>query len=323
MSISQSRQTFIKPALPFSWTIRGGLLPGEMILIQGAVPSDADRFQVDLTCGSSVRPRADVIFHLNPRMKKGQVVCNTLQAGRWGREEILQRMPFTRGAPFELLLLALSDCFKVAVNGAHVLDYKHRLALERVDTLAVSGKVQVDVVAVLQQSTPSPLPGAAMAADGDAERPRSADDNASSRMLIMSADPRGGFRGELSGGLRVGSSIVIRGQVNQGAERFTVNLRVGDGDDTALHINPRFKQKMIVLNSFLSGSWGAEERRVDTFPFAPGSYFEMIIRCDPDSFRVAVNGVHQLDYKYRVQHLLTITQLQVTGDLSLMDARLM
>ncbi|XP_051909606.1 galectin-8-like [Hippocampus zosterae] len=317
MSISQSRQTFVKPALPFSWTIRGGLLPGEMILIQGAVPSDSDRFQVDLTCGSSVRPRADVIFHLNPRVKKGQVVCNTLQAGEWGREEILQRMPFARGAPFELLLLALSDRFKVAVNGAHVLDYKHRLALERVDTLAVSGKVQVDVVAVLQQSAPS------LSAGGDAERPRSADDDASSRMLIMSADPRGGFRGELSGGLRVGSSIAIRGQVNQGAERFTVNLRVGDGDDTALHINPRFKHKTIVLNSFLSGSWGAEERRADTFPFAPGAYFEMIIRCDADSFRVAVNGVHQLDYKYRVQHLLTITRLQVTGDLSLMDARMM
>lgn len=76
-------------------------------------PSPLDRFQVDLTCGSSVRPRADVIFHLNPRLKKGQVVCNTLQAGHWGREEILQRMPFASGAPFELLLLALGDRFKV------------------------------------------------------------------------------------------------------------------------------------------------------------------------------------------------------------------
>ncbi|XP_077366520.1 galectin-8-like [Festucalex cinctus] len=315
MSISQSRQTFVKPALPFSWTIQGGLLPGEMILIQGMVPSDADRFQVDLTCGSSVHPRADVIFHLNPRVSKGHVVCNSLQGGQWGREEILQRMPFARGAAFELLLLALHDRFKVAVNGAHLLDYKHRLPLDHVDTLAVSGKVKVDVAAV--------LPQAAAAPSSDAERSRSSGDVASSRMLVMSADPRGGFQGELAGGLGAGSSVVIRGRADQAAERFAVNLRVGDGDDIALHLNPRFKQHAIVLNSFLSGSWGAEERRTDVFPFGPGLYFEMIIRCEADSFRVAVNGVHQLDYKCRVRDLAGVTRLHVTGDLTLMDARLM
>ncbi|XP_077409745.1 galectin-8-like [Vanacampus margaritifer] len=315
MSISQSRQSFVKPAIPFSWTIQGGLLPGEMILIQGTVPSDADRFQVDLTCGSSVQPRADVIFHLNPRMKKGHLVCNTLQEGHWGCEEIFQRMPFASGAPFELLLLALSDRFKVAVNGAHVLDYKHRLPLDRVNTLAVSGKVRVDAAAV--------LPQAATPSSSDGERSRSSDDVASSRMLVMSAEPRGGFQGEVAGGLCASSSVVIRGRTNHAAERFTVNLRVGSSDDIALHINPRFKHQMIVLNSFLSGSWGVEERRVDVFPFGPGLYFEMIIRCEADSFRVAVNGVHQLDYKYRVRDLPSVTRLEVIGDLTLIDAKLM
>ncbi|XP_037100499.1 galectin-8-like isoform X1 [Syngnathus acus] len=323
MSLNESRQTFVKPAIPFSWTIRGGLLRGEMILIQGSLPSDADRFQVDLTCGSSIQPRADVIFHLNPRVNKGQVVCNTLERGHWGSEEILQRMPFAKGARFELLLLALDDCFKVAVNGAHLLDYKYRLSPERVNTLAVSGKVHVDVAAVLPQSTTASSSAGTSPTDGDAKRSEVSDDIASAHMLVMSADPRGGFQGELAGGLRVGSSIAIRGHANQGAERFAVNLCVGDGDDRALHLNPRFKKKMIVLNSFLSGCWGKEEHQADVFPFGPGLYFEIIIRCDVDSFRVAVNGVHQLDYKYRVQRLTSITRLQVTGDLSLMDARLM
>lgn len=42
---------------------------------------------------------------------------------------------------------------QVAVNGAHLLQYKHRLDLQRVDTLAISGKVKVEAIAFL----PSPV----------------------------------------------------------------------------------------------------------------------------------------------------------------------
>lgn len=34
---------FCPQMIPFAGTILGGLLPGEMVLIQGSVPSDADR----------------------------------------------------------------------------------------------------------------------------------------------------------------------------------------------------------------------------------------------------------------------------------------
>ncbi|XP_057679309.1 galectin-8-like [Corythoichthys intestinalis] len=312
MSTCQSRQTFVKPAVPFSWTIRGGLLPGETILVEGRLPSGADRFQVDLTCGSSVSPRADVLFHFNPRVKKGHVVCNTLQEGRWGQEEILQRMPFAGNADFELVILVFSDRFKVALNGAHLLEYKHRLPLERADTLAISGKVQIHAVAVLPSAASVP---ALLPTDERSEKEL--------RPLVMSADQRGGFRGELIGGLRPNVAVVIRGQAHQEAESFAANLLLDGGSGTALHFNPRFKSKVMVLNSFLSGSWGDEERQGEHFPFGPGLYFEVIIRCEADRFRVAVNGVHRLDYKYRVRDLRSITGVRVTGDLSLTDVCLM
>lgn len=73
----------------------------------------SSRFQVDLTCGSSVKPRADVAFHFNPRVRKACIVCNTLEKERWGREEILYQMPFRAGASFELVVLVLRDQYKV------------------------------------------------------------------------------------------------------------------------------------------------------------------------------------------------------------------
>lgn len=72
------------------------------------------RFQVDFTCGSSVKPRADVAFHFNPRFcRSPNIVCNTLQNQLWGREEVSYQNPFTLGSPFEIIILVLRDQFKV------------------------------------------------------------------------------------------------------------------------------------------------------------------------------------------------------------------
>uniref|UniRef100_A0A3Q3XJX1 Galectin n=1 Tax=Mola mola TaxID=94237 RepID=A0A3Q3XJX1_MOLML len=293
MSVTNPRQTFSNPTIPFAGTILGGLLPGEMVLIQGSVPSDADRFQIDFTCGSSVKPRADVAFHFNPRFQKPPcIVCNTLQKERWGREEILHQMPFTTGAEFEIIVLVLTDQFKVAVDGAHTLEYKHRVALQRVDTITISGKISVSAVGSQREA-----------------------------LLLSTPDDSVPFTGELLGGLRVGRSITIRGQTNQNADRFCVNLRMSDSSDIALHLNPRLKKGVFVRNSFLSQRWGPEETSSSAFPFTAGQYFEVVILCDPQQFRVAVNGFHQLDYKHRVQELKRVTQLEVLGDVRLLNRR--
>lgn len=46
-------------------------------------------------------------------------------------------------------------CVQVALNGAHVLEYKHRLDLDQVDTISISGKVKVQAVGVLPPSAVS------------------------------------------------------------------------------------------------------------------------------------------------------------------------
>uniref|UniRef100_A0AAZ1XUG7 Galectin n=1 Tax=Oreochromis aureus TaxID=47969 RepID=A0AAZ1XUG7_OREAU len=290
---------FCPQSIPFAGTILGGFLPGEMVLIQGSVPSGADRFQVDFTCGSSVKPRADVAFHFNPRIKKSCIVCNTLTKECWGREQIHYEMPFRLEVDFELIILILKDQFKVAVNGAHLLEYKHRVELERVDTISISGKVKVQAVGILSpSSSPTSPAGSLTNQDTEMRKCFCASDFLFVTSCFLQSIP---FRGQLVNGLSVGRSIIIKGETNQNAESFS-----------------RF-----VRNSFLSDCWGHEETVLASFPFTAGQYFEMIIRCDSQHFRVAMNGQHQLDYKHRMKELSAINQVEVKGDVTLLAVRVL
>lgn len=47
----------------------------------------------------------------------------------------------------------------------------------------------------------------------------------------------------------------------------------------------------------------------------------MIVLCGPRGFKVAVDGVHQLDYQHRVQDLSRVSELEVLGDVTLMDLK--
>ncbi|KAM9354637.1 galectin-8-like [Pholidichthys leucotaenia] len=316
MSVSNPRQMFSNPSIPFVGTILGGLLPGEMVLIQGSVPKGADRFQVDFTCGSSVKPRADVAFHFNPRFSKSCIVCNALEKERWGREEIHRSVPFRMGGDFEVLILVLKDQYKVAVNGAHLLAFCHRVDLDRVDTISISGKVRVTAVGILPPNattnTTSPCVGPT---NQDSEmRP----------LVSCSGDLGVPFTAPLDKGLNTGRSIVIKAEIDRNAQRFCVNLRSSISSDIALHLNPHLKKAVFVRNSFLCECWGPEETRLDScFPFTAGQYFEMIVLSNPQHFRVAVNGLHLLDYKHRVQDLSQVDQLEIKGDVKLLDVQIL
>ncbi|XP_045393222.1 galectin-8 isoform X2 [Lemur catta] len=304
LSLNNLRTIIQNPAIPYVGTIPEQLEPGTLIVIRGHVPSDSDRFQVDLQCGSSVKPRADVAFHLNPRFKRSNcIVCNTLKNEKWGWEEITYDTPFQKEKSFEIVIMVLKDKFQVAVNGKHTLLYAHRIGLEKIDTLGIYGKVNVHSVGFnfssdLQNTQPSTV-----------------------ELTEISKENTLPFIARLNSPMGPGRTVVVKAEVNATARGFNVDLLAGKSKDIALHLNPRLNTKAFVRNSFLQESWGEEERNITCFPFSPGMYFEMIIYCDVREFKVAINGVHSLEYKHRFKELSSIDTLEINGDIHLLEVR--
>ncbi|XP_073739405.1 galectin-12 isoform X2 [Callorhinus ursinus] len=139
------------PVIPYVTTIFGGLRAGKMVMLQGVVPLEARRFQVDFQCGCSLHPRPDIAIHFNPRFHttKPHVICNTLHLERWQAEARWPHLPLQRGACFLILFLFGNEEMKVSVNGQHFLHYRYRLPLSRVDTLGIFGDILVEAVGFL------------------------------------------------------------------------------------------------------------------------------------------------------------------------------
>ncbi|XP_059907998.1 galectin-8 isoform X2 [Gadus macrocephalus] len=272
--------------IPYTGSIPGGLHTGEIIIVQGTVPPDADRFHIDLSSGCSTKPCSDIAMRFNACFEgTPSVTCNSLTQERWGQEQTLQQLPYKQGAPFETIILVHEDVFKVAVNGTHLLEYKHRIPLDRVDTFSLSGKVRVNAIGYIPNSS---LP----------------------------------YKGSILKGLKPGQHITIKGQVSMYPHSFTVNLRNSRTENIALHLNPRIKSGVFIRNSYLGEAWGYEERELPFFPFSPGEYFEILMLCQPHQFKLAVNGCHLLEFRHRVQDLSSIDQLEIMGDLELSDVKL-
>jgi len=295
------------PPIPYTGNIPNGMKKGTLLTMYGSVPPNCDRFNINLQLGASTQPRSDVAFHISARVKQGAIVRNTLQNQKWQNEEReIPFQPFQPGENFEIMILAEKEQFKVAVNGKHFIEYKHRMRpLKNINTLNVTGDVKIQNIAFHgpdQITTQRAVSLSAGAPQG------------SSGVITNPALP---YSGCIPGGMYAGRMIYVTGIVNNKPNRFHINLCKRDSEvtnqDIALHFNPRFGGAAVVCNTKKGNAWGAEERKAPYFPFAGNTNFEIIILCDPQCYKVAVNGRHLLEYAHRIPPN-EVQTIRVDGD---------
>ncbi|XP_026538483.1 galectin-9 [Notechis scutatus] len=263
------------------------------IIVTGSVLKSCRRFQVDFQCGNCEMPKSDVAFHFNVRFDENCIVCNSHEKGNWQQEERKYDMVFRKGHPFEIRFLVNISSFVVLVDGKLYLEFKHRIPLSRVDTIGISG--ELDVISISFQG-PITYP-------------------VCSNPVFPTFSQPLPYRATICGGFFPSKSIMVSGSVSPCARRFEINLKVGNC--IALHINPRFDQNAIVRNSLLNMCWGSEERHLPCgMPLMRGQPFTIWIQCEAHCFKVAVNTHHQFDYNHRICSLL-INLLEVDGDITL------
>uniref|UniRef100_A0A8C6UA71 Galectin n=1 Tax=Neogobius melanostomus TaxID=47308 RepID=A0A8C6UA71_9GOBI len=311
---------FYNPRIPFTGSIQGGLQDGKSITVSGRVQPGADRFNVNLQCGS--RPNADVAFHFNPRYDSHPmtVVCNSFQYGNWGAEERQYNAPICQGAGFNITITVRPHAYQVSINNVHFLEFKHRIPFQQVDTVMVAGKVEVSSISFMNPAfTAQPgffvpqvaLPSFGAYPAGLAFPPQPGFPAQPGFPPAMPAVP---YHSGISGGLMQGRTITIQGSVHPNADRFSVNLCFPSG--IALHYNPRFSENTVVRNTKERERWGSEERG-GGMPFHRGQSFNLTICCESQSFRIIVNGMQAHEYRHRFHHLNQITSLEINGDVTL------
>ncbi|XP_036451143.1 galectin-9-like isoform X2 [Colossoma macropomum] len=300
------QQPYLHPRLPFTGCIQGGLYEGKTITLTGRVLPGAERFHVNFQCGTV--GSADIALHFNPRYSRnsGFVVCNTLQNSSWGTEERSRQMPLPRGSGFILTFLVNRDSYTIIVNGAHFMEYLHRLPVSRVNALSVDGGVEIDSIAFqnpatscVQQTSCVPQLGFLYQAPPPYSPPQNY------------AMP---YKTIMQGGLYPGKTIIVQGFINHDADRFCINLRFNSG--LAFHFNPRFSENAVVRNSLLQDRWGPEEK-TGGMPFYRGQPFSVTIVCDTQCYRIMVNGIQMFTYNHRYFLLQQIDILEVEGNVSL------
>lgn len=282
------------------------------IVVTGYIPPDALRFSVNLLCKAA----SNLALHFNARLDRGYVVRNTKFKGCWEEEETCSpagHTAFRRNSYVHILIFCTINSFQIAINGEHFCAFSYRMPLEDITSLEINGSLE-DIR--FRQLELFVYP------DPKLYRP--------SNILSLKIDrPLVEFLSvpitvDIDSQFKTGSRLFIAGRLKLLPHSFYVNLQKGKAiyphPIIALHLNPRFSYgssaPYVVMNCWINGSWGHEERHHGHLSWMPGRDFLLTIRCEHEVYTIWLGDKMIGEFKHRLQPTIVDT-LKISGDIVL------
>ncbi|GAA6079784.1 uncharacterized protein LOC108263901 isoform X4 [Tachysurus ichikawai] len=288
----------INPVLPCRGTIPESLKTDIAVVFQGILPADAKEFAINFQTGKN--DGDDIAFNINPRI--GDVVAlNSFRNGSWETEEHASVTAFTKGEALNMSIAINSEGYEVYVNGLHHCTFNHRIPVENISTLGISGEVIIYYFGFVENWSRSSL---ALENKETTEMT-----GTSVTLLPITSDKLAlSFVSTIPGGIKADMAILFCGTVLEDSNEFEINFQTSQStDDIAFNINPQIV-RFLVLSSLRKGSRETEDLASDK-----GAAFNMFVVVRLEGYEVFVNGLQYCMFKHRVP-LEVISSLAVRGD---------
>jgi len=255
---------------------------GHAFFISGKTSYDAQKFCVSLACGKT--GSSDIAMMLVINFAEGKIVRSSLVNGNWTDGECDENLtskvsnPIRRGDKFKIYILIGDGCFNVSINGEAFCNYKCKIPPKEIRAISVTG----DVEAVTQMDHRLVFP--------------------TLYPLVNNDTPDVVFSGFISRKYEPGHVILISCVASGNPQgEFVIMFFENDTCRQLIHLNPRFDQQSVVINTMHSdddSSWGDAETRAGGFPFVLNQLFKIALAFSEGDFKVAVNGQYLMSFPF-------------------------
>ncbi|KAL3078891.1 hypothetical protein niasHS_014673 [Heterodera schachtii] len=236
------------------------LAPGQSLVFQGSVDSDARHFELSLISGVPNSGQERIALQICFHFEVGITILNSmLENGEWGEEEFHSN-PFFHGKPFDVRIRVHEKRFDIFVNQVPWAVFEHRTDFRQIDHIQASGDVSLS--AVHWGGRYFEMPYEMTFHDHALE---------SGQRLFVYGIPRGDF---------------------------AVSL-IGDSLEELFRMSALFDKQIVVRNAQTDKEWGAEESEGGPSPFRKGEGFDLVILNEPLALQISVNGTPFCSFFHR------------------------
>jgi len=348
------------PAVPFYGNIKEGMAGGKMVFLQGFCSPESQGFLFVLRCirnkleasGSEEEDSLTPLeFEVN--FNEGTVIRRNGGGGQSQTEENHGAFPFNLGQIFFLTVMATENLFKISVNGEFFCDFPNiQEDLEEINFCEVSGDLYIIAIDARGGVPPSyglpmapPLYSLLVNSFIKPEVPFTAKIPLGlypGRMIMINGMPTTTKKGppksfEINLKCSSGSDVALYIKAHLEDQDVVVNAKIGrdwkhakkrvfDGGqqvaNAATGANADRRGSMIPSGMTTARRGSTPMANEDpNYPFKLDKEFSLVVFCEPDGFKVGINGHHFVSYSHQLRPLSRVDTLTIDGDVSVFVIR--